>query len=101
MMNKYITLGLTAVGATACSRRGTTMNRLSILGLSAMLAAGLASSPGSAVAQQKSLKEQLVGAWLLVSCDLKAADGTTAPQCVNPTSGSMSLDASGRSTEVT
>jgi len=77
------------------------MKRLGILGLSAMLAAGLASSPGSAVAQQKSLKEQLVGTWLLVSCDLKAADGTTAPQCVNPTSGSMSLDASGRSTEVT
>ena len=77
------------------------MKRLGILGLSAMLAAGLASSPGSAVAQQKSLKEQLVGTWILVSCDLKAADGTTAPQCVNPTSGSMSLDASGRSTEVT
>ena len=104
MMNKYITLGLISVvsallGATACSRRATTMNRLSILGLSAMLAAGLASSPGSAVAQQKSLKEQLVGAWLLVSCDLKAADGTTMPFCVN-SSGSLSLDASGRYIEV-
>jgi hypothetical protein len=50
------------------------MKRLGILGLSAMLAAGLASSPGSAVAQQKSPKEQLVGTWILVSCDLKAAD---------------------------
>ena len=99
MMNKYITVGLTAVGATACSRGGTTMKRLSILGLSAMLAAGLASSPGSAVAQQKSLKKQLVGAWLLVSCDLKAADGTTMPFCVN-SSGSLSFDASGRYVEV-
>ena len=100
MMNKYITLGLISVvsallGATACSRRATTMNRLSILGLSAMLAAGLASSPGSAVAQQKSLKEQLVGTWILVSCDTKGADGTTLPFCVNP-AGTLSFDASGR-----
>jgi hypothetical protein len=50
------------------------MKRLGILALSAMLAAGLASSPGSAVAQQKSLKEQLVGTWILVSCDMKAAE---------------------------
>jgi hypothetical protein len=71
------------------------MKRLGILGLSAMLAAGLASSPSSAVAQQKSLKEQLVGTWILVSCDYKAADGTTAPFCANP-AGSFSLDASGR-----
>jgi hypothetical protein len=71
------------------------MKRLGILGLSAMLAAGLASSPCSVVAQQKSLKEQLVGTWILVSCDMKAADGTTIPPCVNP-SGSLSIDASGR-----
>ena len=75
------------------------MKRLSILGLSAMLAAGLASSPGSAVAQQKSLKEQLVGTWILVSCDDKAADGTMLPFCVNPT-GTLSFDASGRYVEV-
>ena len=68
------------------------MKRLSILGLSAMLAAGLASSPGSAVAQQKSLKEQLVGTWILVSCDLKAADSTAQPF--------LSFDASGRYIEV-
>ena len=71
------------------------MKRLSILSLSAMLAAGLASSPGSAVAQQKSLKEQLVGTWILVSCDDKAPDGTTFPFCVNP-AGTLSFDASGR-----
>jgi hypothetical protein len=71
------------------------MKRLGILGLSAMLAAGLASSPGSAVAQQKSLKEQLVGTWILVSCDYKVADGTTFPPCVNP-AGTLSFDASGR-----
>ena len=75
------------------------MKRLGILGLSAMLAAGLASSPGSAVAQQKSLKEQLVGTWILVSCDYKAADGTTEPACVN-SGGTLSFDASGRYTTV-
>ena len=75
------------------------MKRLGILGLSAMLAAGLASSPGTANAQQKSLKEQLVGTWILVSCDDKAADGTTLPFCVNPT-GTLSFDASGRYVEV-
>jgi hypothetical protein len=73
------------------------MKQLSILGLSAMLGAGLASS-GSAVAQQKSLKEQLVGTWILVSCDW-ARDGRTIPQCVNA-SGSLSFDASGRYIEV-
>ena len=74
------------------------MKQLSILGLSAMLGAGLALS-GSAVAQQKSLKEQLVGTWILVSCDL-SRDGTTVPFCVNA-SGSLSFDASGRYTMVT
>jgi hypothetical protein len=68
------------------------MKQLSILGLSAMLGAGLASSP--AVAQQKTLKEQLVGTWILVSCDL-SRNGTTVPFCVNA-SGSLSFDASGR-----
>jgi hypothetical protein len=71
------------------------MKRLSILGLSAMLAAGLTSSLGGAVAQQKSLKEQLVGTWILVSCDFKEADGATVPFCVNA-AGTLSFDASGR-----
>jgi hypothetical protein len=74
------------------------MKRLGILGLSAMLAAGLASSPGSAVAQQKTLKEQLVGTWILVSCDYKR-DGTTVPYCINP-AGTSSFDASGRFVQV-
>jgi len=43
------------------------MNRRCILSISAMTALGLALLPGSAVAQQKSLKETLVGTWTLVS----------------------------------
>ena len=37
------------------------MNRRNILSLSATAVLGLALLPGSAIAQQKSLKEQLVG----------------------------------------
>jgi hypothetical protein len=65
------------------------MNRRSILNFSAMTALGLALLPGSGVAQQKSLKDQLVGTWTLVSCDIKQ------PYCVNPT-GTLMLDAGGR-----
>jgi hypothetical protein len=60
---------------------------------------------GSAATWKKSppppqtLRQQLVGTWNLVSCDWKAADGTTEPECVNPR-GSLSFDASGRYTAV-
>src|ERR1700704_3261487 len=51
------------------------MNWNSIFGLTAFTAAGLALLPGSAVSQQKSLKEQLVGTWLQVSIDGTFPDG--------------------------
>jgi hypothetical protein len=69
------------------------MNRRSIINISAMTALGLALLPGSIVAQQGTLKQQLIGTWTLVSCDINQ------PFCVNP-SGSLSLDASGRYTQV-
>jgi hypothetical protein len=71
------------------------MKRLSVLSLSAMLAMGLASLPSSTVAQQKSLKEQLVGAWTLISCNNTTANGDKAPYCVNP-KGILIHDASGQ-----
>jgi hypothetical protein len=43
------------------------MNRGSILGLFAVAALGLVVGPSGAVSQQGSLKQQLVGAWTLVS----------------------------------
>jgi len=64
------------------------MNRRSIISISAMTALGLALLPGSAVAQQGTLKQQLVGTWTLVSCE-------AAPWCVNP-NGTLMLDAGGR-----
>ena len=43
------------------------MNRGSILGLLAVAALGLVVGPTGAVSQQGSLKQQLVGSWMLVS----------------------------------
>ena len=74
------------------------MRTLTVIGLSAILAAGAGLSPGSAVAQQKSLKEQLVGTWILVSCD-QSRDGKTLLTCINGI-GSINFDASGRYTAV-
>ena len=41
------------------------MKKRNLLGLSLVVACGLALLPGSAVSQQKSLKAQLVGTWNL------------------------------------
>ena len=70
------------------------MKRLSVFILSAIVLA-LALLPSRTVAQQKSLKEQLVGAWELVSCGRTTAKGAQQPYCVNP-NGILILDASGR-----
>ena len=52
------------------------MNRRHILSLSVITAVGFALVPGSALAQQKPLKEQLVGTWTIVSNESVALDGT-------------------------
>ena len=67
------------------------MTQLCVCRLSAMIF-GLAFNVG---AQQKSLKDQLVGAWTLVSCDRTTASGAKQPYCVN-SNGILILDASGR-----
>jgi hypothetical protein len=55
------------------------MNWRNMLSLSAITALGLASLPGNAVAQQKSVKDQLVGAWTMVQCEAVQPDGTKGP----------------------
>src|SRR6516162_11393632 len=76
------------------------MHRRNMLSISAITALGLALVPSNAVSQQKSLKDQLVGAWTLVSCGSTSANGAKSPQCANP-NGALILDASGRYATVT
>jgi hypothetical protein len=54
------------------------MDQRNTLGLAVIGALGLSLSllPGSAIAQQKSLKEQLIGTWTIVQCDVVNSDGT-------------------------
>jgi hypothetical protein len=51
------------------------MNRRGILSIAVTAGLGLVLVPGIAVSQQKSLKEQLVGTWTIVSNDNVAPDG--------------------------
>ena len=74
------------------------MNRRTILALTttALLCTGVIFSSSHAPAQQKSLKDQLVGAWTLVSIDNTAQDGSKLqPFGANP-KGTLIFDASGR-----
>ena len=51
------------------------MNRSHILSLSLITALGLTLLPGAVIAQQKTLKEQIAGTWIVVSNDSTAPDG--------------------------
>jgi hypothetical protein len=72
------------------------MNRRSIVIKSAMTVVGLAILSSSAFGQQKSLKEQLLGAWDLTSIDYVGADGSRSSTFgANPT-GIAFFDSNGR-----
>ena len=70
------------------------MNRRSILGIAAMTVFALALVPGSTLGQQKSLKDQLVGTWILVSTQTTSPSGVRYPYGTDPR-GIMILDVSG------
>jgi hypothetical protein len=73
-----------------------TMNRRSILSISAMTVLGLALVPSSAVSQQKSLKEQIQGPWSLASCNSTNAKGEKTVSCAsNNTRGILILAGNG------
>jgi Lipocalin-like domain len=55
------------------------MKRPDCIRFSTMTALGLALLQGSAPAQQISIKEQLVGTWKVVTCEVVAPDGTKRP----------------------
>jgi Lipocalin-like domain len=74
--------------------RRTTFTLRSIFILSAFAALGLALLPGSIVAQQGTLKQQLVSTWTIVSYGFTLGDGTKR-QIANP-KGILIFDAGGR-----
>src|SRR6516165_12485049 len=78
------------------SRRRNPMNRSSVLSVSAIAVLGLVLLPASAFSQQKSLKEQIVGAWTQVSTKYKFPDGKTTDTFGPNAKGMMMLDAAGR-----
>jgi hypothetical protein len=73
--------------------RKNAMNRRIILGLSAITAFGLAVLPGESFAQQKSLKEQLVGSWILVQAINTNKDGTKVNLWGDNPKGIITFDA--------
>ena len=52
------------------------MDRRIIMGVAAVAMSGLALLPCDAISQQKSVSEQLLGAWSLVSFELVRPDGS-------------------------
>jgi hypothetical protein len=72
------------------------MNRRNIFSLSAISAVGLAMLPGSADAQQKALKEQIVGTWSVVSWEQTLPDGHKDQAFGASPNGINSFDSSGR-----
>jgi hypothetical protein len=76
------------------------MYRRSILSIFAITVLGLALLSGSAVSQQKLLKDQLVGTWTLVSNDNVAPDGTKRQIFGANPKGILILDPNGRYAQI-
>ena len=71
------------------------MNRRCIFTLSAITVLALAFVPGSTVAQQKPLKEQLVGIWTALSAETTGPNGAKQQFYGAPAKGILILDAGG------
>jgi len=72
------------------------MNWRPVLGLCIVAAMGLALPTSSAVSQQKSLKEQLVGTWIPVAWDQQLPDGSKLQRFGANPKGVNVFDANGR-----
>jgi hypothetical protein len=72
------------------------MNRSGLLIFSTIATLVLAVTATGAVAQQKSLKDQLVGSWALVSTEVTETDGKKRQDFGPNPKGILILDASGR-----
>ena len=71
------------------------MNR-HVLSVCAITALGLAALPGPSIAQQKSSKDMLVGAWTLLLADGVKSDGTHVPQFGPNPDGMLMFSPTGR-----
>jgi hypothetical protein len=71
------------------------MNRSTILSICAMTTMALAMMPGGAAAQQKSLKDQLVGIWTALSAETTGPNGAKQQFYGAPAKGILILDAGG------
>jgi len=76
------------------------MNRRNIFSLSLITALGLALLPVTSGAQQKSLKEQVVGTWILVSNTNTAANGTKSELLGPNPKGSLIFESNGRFSQI-
>ncbi len=74
------------------------MNRRSLLNLVAVATIGMGLLPGSTFAQQKSLKEQIVGTWTLVSWEQTKTDGSKFNRFGVSPKGVNTFDATGHFT---
>jgi hypothetical protein len=72
------------------------VNRRNIISLSALTALALAALPGNAVSQQKSLKDQLVGTWTLVSANQTTKEGVKSERWGPNPRGRAIFEANGR-----
>lgn len=77
------------------------MNRRHILSLSVITTLGLTLLPGSAVSQQKSLKDQLAGTWRNVSTIVTRQDGTKLEPFGTKPTGVLILTADGNMALIT
>jgi len=76
------------------------MNSLGIRCLCAIAALGLVVLPGSGIAQQKSLKDQLVGTWNITAVTVNRNDGTKVQPFGPNAKGVMTLTSDGHFTLV-
>jgi hypothetical protein len=72
------------------------MNQRNLLSLSAIVALALFMVPGAATAQQKTLKEQVIGTWIAVSNDSTTPDGKKEQLFGPNPKGILVFDASGQ-----
>jgi hypothetical protein len=72
------------------------MNLRGIFSLSAIAVLALAWFPGHAVSQQKSIRDQLVGTWMLVVSESLRPDGSKVDEYGQDPKGTLIFDKNGR-----